>query len=89
MKKQKKKNPQIILKESQLRKVKLDCTEKAIDDALPIFLTVMHDKEGYGKTRMRRLHRRIEELSDTVAEGYVTIENLKKALKDECGIIIK
>ena len=89
MAKSKKKNPQIVIKESQLKKIKLECTEKAIDDALAIFLTVMHDKEGYGKTRMKRLHKRIEELADTVAEGYVTMGNLKKALKDECGIVIK
>ena len=85
----KKKNPQIILKESQLKKIKAECTNKAVDDALAIFLTVMHDKEGYGKTRMQRLHRRIEELANTVSDGYVTIEKLKKALKDECGVIIK
>ena len=84
-----KKNPQIILKESQLKKIKSECTNKAVNDALTIFLTVMNNKEGYGKTRIKRLYKRIEELSDTVSDGYVTIERLKKALEDECGIIIK
>jgi hypothetical protein len=84
----KKKNPVINMRASEVRKLKAECTQEAIEATMAIFLTVMHDKEGYGLTRLRRLHKKINDYAELVAQGYVTIEKLKKALLDEMGIRI-
>ena len=84
----KKKNPIIPMRASEIRKLKADCTQDAIEAILAVVLTVMHDKEGYGMTRLKRLHREINEYAELLAEGYVTVEKLKKALLDELNIKI-
>lgn len=84
----KKKNPTIQMRASEVKKLKAECTQNAIEAVMAIVLTVMHDKEGYGMTRLKRLNREINDYADLVAEGYVTIEKLKKALLDEMGIRI-
>lgn len=84
----KKKNPIIPMRASEIRRLKADCTQDAIEAILAVVLTVMHDKEGYGMTRLKRLHREINEYAELLAEGYVTVEKLKKALLDELNIKI-
>lgn len=84
----KKKNPVVNMRASEVRKLKADCTRDAIEAMMAIFLTVMHDKEGYGLTRLRRLHKKINDYAELVSQGYVTIEKLKKALLEEMGIKI-
>ena len=70
----KKKNPQITLKQSE--------------NAFVLFFTVMHDKHGYGQKRLARLFKEVEYLASMVNETphTVTIEQLKKALRDETRI---
>lgn len=84
----KKKNPTIQMRASEIKKLKADCSKNALEASMAIFLTVMHDKEGYGITRLRRLHNRLNEYAEMVSEGYVSIKELKEALADEMGIRI-
>lgn len=84
----KKKNPVIQMRASDIRKIKTQTTEEALEAAMAIFLTVMHDKEGYGMKRLKRLHKRLNEHAEMVSEGYVSIKELKEALFDEMGIRI-
>lgn len=55
---------------------------------LVIFLTAMRDKEGCGPARLMRLWHEIEELCDSVAKGYVKIDDMSAALLEEAGIQI-
>lgn len=68
-------------------------TAKAKDDAIRyamvVFMSVMYDKEGYGKKRMRRVWNEVNDLSDSIAEGYVNLDDLEKMLEDEAGIILE
>jgi hypothetical protein len=84
----KKKNPQITLKQSDVRRIKEDVTRSATENAFVLFFTIMHDKHGYGRKRLTRLFKEVEYLASMVNETphTVTIEQLKKALKDETGI---
>lgn len=84
----KKKNPVIQMRSSDIKKLKAQCTKDALEASMAIFLTVMHDKEGYGMTRLRRLHNKLNEYAEMVSEGYVSIKDLKDNLLDEMGIKI-
>lgn len=84
----KKKNPTVQMRASDVKKLKAQCTKDALEASMAIFLTVMHDKEGYGITRLRRLHDKLNAYAEMVSEGYVSIKELKDALVDEMGIRI-
>ena len=84
----KKKNPSVSLKRSDVERIKKAVTSDAVNSAFTIFFTVMHDKWGFGRKRLSRMFKQITELSEMVNETprCVTIDQLKKALKDELGI---
>lgn len=86
--KPKKKNPKYTLKRSEIDHLKTKCTDNAINCAFAIFLTVMRDKWGFGHKRLNRLYNQIIDLSETISEGYISIEKLKQILRDEMGINI-
>lgn len=84
----KKKNPHIILKQSDVRRIKEEVTRSATESAFVLFFTVMHDKWGFGHKRLARIFKQVEELASMVNETphTVTIEQLKKSLVDNLGI---
>ena len=82
----KKKNPVITLRESDIRRMKKEVTDDAVRSAFVIIFMVMHDKWGFGKKRLARLLKQTAELSEMIAEGDVSLAQLKRILKDEQGI---
>lgn len=62
--------------------------DDAITTAIAIMLTVLCDKEGADAEIMARVWNEINELSDSVARGYVNIHDLVKTLEDEYSIYI-
>lgn len=84
----KKKNPQIILKQSDVRRIKEEVTRSATENAFVLFFTVMHDKWGFGRKRLTRLFKEVEYLASMVNETphTVTIEQLKKSLVEELKV---
>lgn len=85
----KKKNPVITLRESDIRRMKKEVTDDAVRSAFVIIFMVMHDKWGFGKKRLARLLKQTAELSEMIAEGGVSLAQLKRILKDEQGIEFK
>lgn len=73
---------------ADVKKAKRQATEDAISATWAIFFTVMRDKEGYGPKRLCRLWDRVNDLSDSIARGYVSVNDLKKVLADETGITL-
>lgn len=61
----------------------------AVTQVWAIFFTVMHDKEGYGKKRLKRLWKEVNALSDSVIKGYVKISDLQKTLDEEMGVVLE
>lgn len=83
----KKVNPRRIpATHADIQKAKKDATSEAISFAWAIMFTCLHDKEGWGKTRLQRLWKEIEDLSDSVSKGYVSVADLKHTLKEEMGV---
>ena len=75
--------------QADILKAKKDARNTAISYAWAIFFTVMVDKEGYGKKRLNRIWGEVNDLSDSVAQGYVSINDLLQVLEEEKGIVLK
>ena len=84
----KKKNPSVVLKQSDVKRMKDEITKDAINKAFILFFTVMHDKWGFGQKRLARMLKQINELSAMVNERphTVTIEQLKKSLQEDLKV---
>ena len=83
----KKTNPRRLpVSQADIIKAKKDAQNKAINYAWAIFFTVMVDKEGYGKKRLKRIWEEVSDLSDSVSKGYVSIGDLMRTLDEEMNI---
>lgn len=74
---------------ADVKKAKKMAQAEAVTIAIAIIFTVMRDKEGWGVKRLQRLWREVNDLSDSVAQGYVTVSDLLTVLEEEAGIILK
>ena len=61
---------------------------KAIKLTYVIFLSVLCDKIGLTNDDLARTHKGCLDLSDSIAKGYVNVEDLKKTLREERGLDI-
>ena len=66
--------------------------EQATNDALAasaaIFLTILCDKEGADAETIQRVWREMQELSQSIIDGYVSVSDLKDTLRKEYGVDI-
>lgn len=49
----------------------------------------MHNNEGYGKKRLKRLWTHVNELSDSIVNGDLKISDLQKTLCEKVGVILE
>lgn len=90
MSKKKKVNPQRqIVTVAELKRVKKRVYKEAVCAAMAIFFTVLRDKEGFEVRDLQRVWSEVNNLSDAVSEGYVTLADLRNTLKEEAGIYIE
>lgn len=66
--------------------------EQATNDALTasaaIFLTVLCDKENADAEIVQRVWQEMQELSQSIIDGYVSVSDLKDTLSNEYGVDI-
>ena len=62
--------------------------QRGIRCAIAIFLRVMKDKEGATSEDVNRIWKEIEDLSDSIAKGYVKLEDIQQSLLEEDGILL-
>ena len=74
--------------EADVRKAKDAAVSVAIDAAWAIFFTVLRDKEGMENDQLRRIWDYVNDLSDSIAQGYVSVADLMKTLRGEAGLTI-
>lgn len=74
---------------ADIERAKTRAQGEAIKYAFAIFFTVMWDKEQADKETMQRIWREVDELSDSVSAGYVTVADLMNTLKEEYGVCLK
>ena len=59
---------------------------RAIKLAYVIFLSVLCDKIGLTDDDLARTYKSCLDLSDSIAKGYVNVEDLRKTLRKERGL---
>lgn len=72
--------------QADIKRAKREAQDKAISLAMCLFLTVMKDKENASNEDLKRIWKEIEDLSDSVVQGYVDLNDLRTTLKEEYGI---
>lgn len=53
-------------------------------DYLLILMLVLHDELGFGKKRIMHIYTRVCDISDSISNGLITFEDIRKTLVDEC-----
>lgn len=75
-----------------LKVIESNSASKAIDYAvsgmIASFALVLHDKWGWGQTRIKRLLDQVNEQFDSIDNDLLTIEDMKQTILDEIGINI-
>ena len=91
-----KKDPMISIKQSDINRMKQEATEKGCKFAFNLMLAipamVIHDKFGQLMKKDGRVEKFVDlcmEEYKCYEEGYVTLQELAKCLKDEAGVEIK
>ena len=74
--------------QADVEKAKKEVQDKTICLAWAIFFTVLRDKHGFGKQRLARVWDEVNELSDSIAKGYVSIKDLMRTLETEANIVL-
>jgi hypothetical protein len=49
----------------------------------------LHDKLGFGPVRAQRFMKQVEELFDSINQGYLSVEDVIKTVETDLGIQIK
>lgn len=60
----------------------------AYDTFLLLTMTVLHDKYGFGQTRLLDFNRYIQSAMETVAGDFASIIDLNETLCEETGILV-
>lgn len=88
-----KNEPVINIKAADVQQMKKDASLEAANKAFLLMLglpvMVLHDKFGFGSVRCERFTDAVLDLYDSFEKGYVTLEDIHGALKEETGITIE
>ena len=78
------------LNEFQIKQLKekavKESTYKAFIIMMGLPLMVLHDKFGFGKTRLTKFSDEIFGLYDSYEKEYVTLEDIIKTIEEETGV---
>lgn len=72
--------------QADVKRAKREAQNEALSLSIVIFLTVMKDKEGATNEDLYRIWKEIEDLSDSVVQGYVDLWDLRTVLREEYDI---
>ena len=72
--------------QADVNKAKKAATDEAVTLAWSILFTVLRDKEGMGIDDLKRIWKEVDDLSDSVVQGYVSVADLRNVLKEELGV---
>lgn len=86
----KKKNPhRIPATRADVDKDRRIAKEEAADAAIAVMVTALMDKMGWTTDQVMELWGHVQEVSESIREGRITVPDLKDVLKQEAGIIVR
>ena len=74
--------------QADVEKAKKQATDEAVSLATTIFLTVLKDKNGFSNEELSDTLKNVESLSESIADGYVNIYDLRTVLREEYEIYV-
>lgn len=83
-----KKNKHLVLRESELRKMKAQANTEAVYMALVMFFTVLYEEFEFDTEKMNEVYGCIGRLSEAISEERVSYADLDRVLIDEMGVKI-
>ena len=70
---------------ADIKRAKNAAMREATMTAWAIMFTVLRDKEGHTLEDLKRIWREVDDLSDSIVQGYCTVSDLRTILKEEEG----
>lgn len=74
--------------QADVAKAKKQATDEAVSLAMTIFLTVLKDKNGFSNEELLDTWKNVENLSESITDGYVNIYDLRTVLREEYEIYV-
>jgi len=75
--------------QADVKRASAKATTEAIKMTWSMFFTVLRDKEGYSLEDLQRVWKEVEGLSDSIAQGYCTVSDLRDVLRVETGAFLR
>ena len=66
-----------------------DAVREVLELTIGLPAMVMRDKHGWGKMRLSKLADDVLALYESYDQGYLTLQDIRNTLKDECGFEIR
>jgi hypothetical protein len=82
----KKTNPRTMVPLIQLDRERKKIRDEAVKYAFVVIFSVMNDKHGWGKKRLKRLYQQIDYVADSIVKGYVKLDDMARDLEDRLEI---
>lgn len=74
--------------QADVERAKKAAQGEAISLAMTIMFTALLDKEGFTQEDLQRLWREVNDLSDSIAQGYVSAADLRNVLRREYDVYV-
>ena len=74
--------------QADVEKNKKQATDEAVSLSMTIFLTVLKDKNGFSNEELQDTWDNVENLSESIRDGYVSVYDLRTVLKEEYEIYV-
>ena len=74
---------------ADVERAKRSAVAKAIRQTQAIVFSALTDKEGWDAEQLLKLWREVNDLSDSIAQGYVNIPDLIDTLRQEYGVDLR
>ena len=68
--------------------VKRIAVKKAVESFAVVSFIVLHDKFGFGESRLKKFNSEVTNLFDCIVDDYVTLEELKTEVREKYNINI-
>lgn len=72
--------------EADVKRAKDYARNEAVMAVWAIVLTALRDKEGFSKEDLKRVWDESLGISDSILQGYITVQDLVYTLREEAGI---
>ncbi len=75
--------------QADIIRAKKETQINAVKAAWAIMFTALRDKFGWDAEKLQKMWDEVEDLSDSVTQGYVSVADMMRTLEEEAGIYLR